>query len=140
MQRFLMALLLLLSPLLVVPDALGANARQRMKLEESQNGFASAIRWGDYESAWAQVEPKHRDEHPMTALEVERYQQLQVSSYREGGNSTLKDGTVVRDVEIGVINRHTLAERRVRWREQWRWDPEAKRWWAAGLPDFWEGQ
>ena len=43
--------------------------------------------------------------------------------------------------EIGVVNRHTQAERMLRYQERWRWDPKAKRWWQmAGLPDFWEGK
>ena len=47
----------------------------------------------------------------------------------------------MRDIQIGVINRHTQAERSVRYREQWRWDPEAKTWWVtSGLPDLWAGQ
>ena len=62
-------------------------------------------------------------------------------SYREGGSGAMDDGSVVRAVEIGVINRHTQAERSVRFKERWRWDPEAKRWWqVAGLPDFWDGK
>jgi hypothetical protein len=40
-----------------------------------------------------------------------------------------------------VVNRHTQAERTVRFREQWRWDEEAKTWWTTGgLPDLWDGQ
>ena len=137
-MRILTTLLIALLALLCLPRAEAAGSSR--KLEQAQTVYSAAMRWSDYEAAWQMVDPQVRAARPMTDLELERYRQLQVSSYREGGNSTLKDGTVVRDVEIGVINRHTLAERRVRWREQWRWDPEAKRWWAAGLPDFWEGQ
>jgi len=47
----------------------------------------------------------------------------------------------VREIEIGVINRHTLAERTLRYRERWRWDPEAGSWWIeGGLPDLWAGE
>ena len=47
----------------------------------------------------------------------------------------------MREIQIGVINRHTMAERTVRYTEQWRYDAEAGRWWlAGGLPDFWAGE
>ena len=45
---------------------------------------------------------------------------------------------MIRDIEIGVINRNTLAERTVRYRERWRYDEAAKTWWlVTGLPDLW---
>ena len=44
----------------------------------------------------------------------------------------------MRDIEIGAINRNTLAERSVRYRERWRYDEAAKTWWlVSGLPDLW---
>ena len=47
----------------------------------------------------------------------------------------------MRGIEIGVINRHTLAERTLRYRERWRWDPEGGSWWIeGGLPDLWAGE
>ncbi|AKC86612.1 hypothetical protein [Pseudoxanthomonas suwonensis] len=139
MRALLSLLLFVLLTVLAAPaDAVGA--RQRSKLEQVQSAFASAVRWSDFEAAWQLVDPAVRAEHPLTDLELERYRQLQVSSYREGGNGALDDGTVVRTVEIGVVNRHTQAERTVRYQERWRWDPQAKRWWqVAGLPDFWDG-
>ena len=77
----------------------------------------------------------------MTELQLARYGQIQVSGYRDIGSSAFNDGTMVRDVEIGVVNRHTQAERTVRYRERWLWDEARKRWWLqGGLPDFWEGE
>ncbi|KAF1686978.1 hypothetical protein B1992_06270 [Pseudoxanthomonas broegbernensis] len=140
MPRTLTILLALVALLLAAPGAEALNARQRTKLEQAQAVFASAVRWSDYEAAWQLVDPKVRTSEPLSDLELARYHQLQVTSYREGGNGSLPDGSVTREVEIGVVNRHTQAERRIRWREQWRWDAEGKRWWqTAGLPDFWEG-
>ena len=143
MRTFLSPLLLvlfaLLANLFVAADAVAQ--RRGTKLEQVQAAWSSAVRWSDFESAWQLVDPELRAERPLTELELERYRQLQVSSYREGGNGELDDGTVVRTVEIGVVNRHTQAERTVRYQERWRWDPKAKRWWqVAGLPDFWEGR
>ena len=140
-MRLLLSLLLF--ALLAAPaaPAAAAGARQRARLDQAQAAWSSAVRWSDFEAAWEMVDPALRAERPLTELELERYRQLQVSSYREGGNGLLDDGTVVRGVEIGVVNRHTQAERSVRYQEHWRWDPQAKRWWqAAGLPDFWDGK
>jgi hypothetical protein len=135
------ALLALCVSLAGVADAEAAGKRQRAKkLEEVQTVFAAAIRWGDFEQAWQLVDPKVRAERPLSDLEFERFRQLQVTGYRDSGNVGGPDGGISRGVEIGVVNRHTQAERVVRWREQWRWDEEDKRWWAAGLPDFWAGQ
>lgn len=118
-----------------------AGGRKGDKLYETQNAFSSAVRWGDFEGAWSLVEPKYREEHPMTELQLARYGQVQISGYRDIGSSALDDGTVVRDIEIGVVNRHTLAERSMRYRERWRWNEAQKRWWLqGGLPDFWEGE
>ena len=140
MRPILSVLLLVLLATLAAP-ADAVKARQRGKLDQVQAAWASAVRWSEFESAWELVDPALRAQRPMSELEFERYRQLQVTSYREGGNGQLEDGTVVRAVEIGVINRHTQAERSVRYQERWRWDAEAKRWWQVqGLPDLWQGQ
>ena len=132
-------LVFLLAGLGMAGDAMAS--RQGAKLEQAQAAWSSSVRWSDFEAAWQLVDPALRAERPLTELELERYRQLQVSSYREGGSGELEDGSVVRAVEIGVVNRHTQAERSVRFQERWRWDPKAKRWWQmAGLPDFWDGK
>ena len=112
------------------------------ELDKAQYAWSGAIRWGDFEGAMNLIDPKLRGENPPTPVELERYKQVQISAYRDvGASADIKGGTAVRDIEIGVINRHTQAERSVRYREQWRWDPEAKTWWlTTGLPDLWAGQ
>ena len=101
----------------------------------------AAIRWSDFEAAEAFIDPGYLAAHPLSDLQRERYRQLQVSSYRERGSSMGADGSVERRVEMGVINRNTLAERTLTLTERWRWDPQAKRWWQVeGLPDLWQGQ
>lgn len=111
-------------------------------LERAQYAWSAAIRWGDFEGAVNLIDPKLRATDPPSAVELERYKQVQISAYRDvGATSDVKQGTAVRDIEIGVINRHTQAERSLRYREQWRWDPEARTWWLiSGLPDLWAGK
>lgn len=115
---------------------------QRDRLDALQYAWSAAIRWGDFEGAVQLLDPKAPDTARPTALELERYKQVQISGYRDLGEARdFEAGTAVREVDIGVINRHTQAERTVRYRETWRWDPEAKTWWiTSGLPDLWAGQ
>jgi hypothetical protein len=115
---------------------------QRERLDALQYTWSAAIRWGDFEGAVRLLDPKRLETARPTALELERYKQVQISGYRDLGESRdLDAGTAVRGIDIGVINRHTQAERTVRYRETWRWDPEAKTWWiTSGLPNLWAGQ
>lgn len=114
---------------------------QRNALDRVQYAYSAAIRWGDFEGAWNLVDPDYREAHPMTDLEFERYRQIQISAYRDLASQTEPDGTVLREIEIGVVNRHTLTERSTRYTERWRYDAEADTWWlAVGLPDFWAGR
>ena len=139
MQRLLLRCLLLCC--LALLAGCPKSASKGSALDEAQYSYSAAIRWGDFEGAWNLVDPKVRKEHPLTDIDFSRYQQVQISSYRDSGGTTLGNGEVVRDIEIGVINRNTLAERTLMVTERWRWDPEAKRWWQAqGLPDLWQGQ
>jgi hypothetical protein len=114
------------------------SASKGTALEEIQYAYSAAIRWGDFEGAYNLVDPKLRKERPLTDIDFSRYKQVQISSYRDQGGSVTPDGEVLRDIEIGVINRNTLAERTVRYRERWRYDAEAESWWlTSGLPNLW---
>ena len=133
--------LLVAGLLLMLAPAAAQSRLQRGKLQQVQDAYAASIRWGDFENAWQAVDPAYKAEHPMTELEFERYQQVQISGYRDVSTSGGPDGTVERAIELRVINKHTMAERTMRYRERWRWDPEVKRWWlVVGLPDLWNGE
>lgn len=117
------------------------SASKGTALEEVQYAYSAAIRWGDFEGAWTLVDAEYRKKHPLTDIDFSRYKQVQISGYREQGGRMLPSGDMVRDIEIGVINRNTLTERTVRHRERWRYDAEAKTWVLAnGLPDLWQGE
>ena len=91
-------------------------------------------------TVWNLLDPKYREAHPLTDLELSRYKQIQVSGYHDLGSQVLPD-SARREVEIGVVNRNTMAERSMRYTEEWRYDPQAKTWWVtSGLPDFWAGE
>ena len=137
MPRLLLRCLLLCCLALLV-GCPKTSASKGTALDEVQYAYSAAIRWGDFEGAWNLVDPEVRKQHPLSDIDFSRYKQVQISGYRDQGGTVLGSGEVVRDIEIGVINRNTLAERSVRYRERWRYDEAAKTWWlVSGLPDLW---
>jgi hypothetical protein len=138
MMRRVMGLMLVAGFALLLAGCGGGG--QKNALLAAQNAYSGGIRWGEFESAWMRVDPEYREQHPLTELDLERYAQVQISHYRELDSTVLPDGSPARLIEIGVINKHTQAERTVRYREEWRWDSDKKAWWVRqGLPDLWAG-
>jgi hypothetical protein len=136
----LLALLLLLA-FAAAPAIAAGKRKQTRLLEQTQNAYAAAIRWGEFEQAWKLVDPAHQAQHPLGELELERYRQVQVTGYTPAALEADADGGVARAVELRVVNKHTMAERTLRYRERWRWDEATRRWWLAdGLPDLWKGE
>lgn len=130
---------LLLALCLLALAACASSSPAANALDTAQYAWSGAIRWGDFAGAGNLVDPQVRAAKATTDLEMNRYEQVQVSSYRAvGASRDIEAGTAVRDVEIGVINRHTMAERTVKYSERWRWDDAAGTWWnTSGLPDLW---
>lgn len=131
--------------LLVLLSTFSVSALAKSKMEQLQSNqyaWSGAIRWGDFEGALSLIDPAYREAHPVSDLELKRYEQVQITAYRERNSSADKKGGIaMRDIEIGVVNRHTQAERTVRYREEWRWNDTDKNWWlVTGLPDLWDGE
>lgn len=125
----------------LVLAACASNSRTS-ELERLQYAYSAAVRWGDFEGAWNLVDPEYREAHPMSDLEFKRFEQVRISSYRELAAQVLPDSnTAMREIEIGVINRHNQTERTLRYTEQWRYDSDRGQWWiSGGLPDLWAGE
>ena len=121
--------------------ACATGGKQMDALDRAQYDWSAAIRWNDFEGAWTLVDPEYREQHPMSALEFERYKQVQVSGYSDLASQVAPDKqSARREIQINVINKHTMTERGLRYTEVWRYDPEARAWWiTSGLPDFWAG-
>ena len=130
---------LALAPALLLAGC-ASNSTRNNALDRLQYAYSAAIRWGDFEGAWQLVDPEYRKAHPLTDLELARYKQVQISAYRELASEVGEDDIAMREIQMGVVNRHTLVERNLRYTERWRYDPEAKTWWlTVGLPDLWQG-
>ena len=106
-------------------------------LEDTLKNYAATIRWGDMTQALAFVDPKYRQEHPMSELDLARYKQVQVTTYNDQPAAPLNDKEVAQTVEIGLVNINTQSARTIIDRQVWRYDEKEKRWWlTTGLPDI----
>src|SRR5690606_6825596 len=75
--------LLLLFVLLL--SACASAGKAANALDAAQYAWSGAIRWGDFSCADKQVEPAVRGADPLTDLELEHYEQVQISRYRDLG-------------------------------------------------------
>lgn len=107
-------------------------------LTTTLNAYASTVRWGDFHAAEQFVDPKTRDSHPVSPLEMSRYEQYKVSGYDEGNGPTPHgDLEVTQVVQINLVNVNTQAERTVTDHQTWHYDETSKHWWlVSGLPDI----
>ncbi len=110
----------------------GSNLRDRVLYD-----YAGAIRWSQFDSAWEFIDPKYRDAHPLSDLELERFKLIQVTGYQVKGRIDGDDGSLEQVVEIRLVSKYTQAERIISDHQVWRWDAEKKHFWLmSGLPDF----
>lgn len=122
---------------LVLGGCASAGKKTMTEREKTFRGYASAIRWSEFETAWGFVDPAIRAEKPLTDLEIERFRQVQVTNYTVRSLVEEADGTVEQVVEISLIGKHTQVERTIIDRQKWTYDAENKHWWlASGLPDI----
>lgn len=130
------ALRLVLAATLALLAACGTGPGSRPELlERTLYDYSGAIRWNHFEAAYEMVDPDTREARPLSDFELERLKQVQITHYTLVASTAMPDGRVAREVELGVVNRHTQAERTVRVREIWRFDEDARRWWQTeGLP------
>ena len=128
------SVLLLLALLLA---ACGGPGSQQNLRDTALYSYAGAIRWNHIDDALSMIEPAYLAAHPLSALERERYDQIEFTGYLVKGTQSLSENELLQLVEIRLANRHTLVERVIQDRQHWRWDGEARRWWlTTGLPDI----
>jgi hypothetical protein len=106
-------------------------------LEDTLANYASAIRWGNMEGALGFVDPETLKAHPVSKLDLERYHQVQITTYNDQPPVRINDLEVRQVVEIGLVNTNTQAARSIIDNQVWRLDEKANRWWLlSGLPDI----
>lgn len=140
-MKFRIRTLLLLLGLFAAACASAGTRGKANALEKAQYAYSAALRWGDIRGAWAQQDPAWRNAHPLSDFELERYKQVEITSYRTLDSGSGDVDEAVRTIEVGLANRNTMAARTITYRETWRYDAATKTWWVtSGLPDFWNGQ
>ncbi|MFC4727436.1 hypothetical protein [Coralloluteibacterium thermophilus] len=133
MSRLLLlfAVLALALPLAGCPE----RSSRQQALDRALYTYAGMIRWGEFEAAQEFLDPEVRAAAPLTELDLERFRQIQVTSYHVKAAGPTADGGYARTVDVGVVNRHTQTERIVQALETWRWDEPSRRWLlTSGLP------
>lgn len=104
-------------------------------LEQTLEAHASVMRWGDPLAGLDFVDPALREALAPAGLERERWRQFQVAGHRAQPPVQPAPDRALRTVELDLVNRNTQVARTLTWRQEWRYDPVAKRWWlATGLP------
>jgi hypothetical protein len=113
-----------------------AKSREKI-LEETLRTYAATIRWGTIEQAESFVDPKYRETHPLTQLELDRYKQIRFTAYNDRTAIPVNDNEVRQTVEIGIVNVNTQEARNIIDQQVWKYEPKSKVWLlASGLPDI----
>jgi len=134
-MRRILSILVVLSVLLLA----GCATKTRSDaLTTTLKAYGSALRWGDFLSAAQFIDPAVRAAHPLSSLELARYQQVRVSEYDDGaGPVPTGDFDVQQTATISLVNIHTQSERSVVDHQTWHYDEKTKHWWlTSGLPDI----
>ncbi len=107
-------------------------------LTNTLKAYGSTLRWGDFQSAVQFIDPAIRSAHPLSRLDLARYQQVRVSEYDDGAGPVPDGEFGARQIaQISVINVHTQAERTIVDHQTWRYDEKSRHWWlTSGLPDI----
>lgn len=127
--------ILSVAALLLLVACAGGPGTRADALQRAQYEYSSAIRWNQFEVAAEFIDPAVRDRQPLDSFELERLRQSRVVGYTVISRSLQPEGGERLEIELRLVNLHTQAERVLRVRETWRWDPAARRWWQSeGLP------
>ena len=84
------------------------------------------------------MHPDARPDPQRLSFELQRFEQVRVTGYAPVGRAPAADGeTYLVVMELRLVNRHTLVERVLQDRQEWRYDEETDRWWLmSGLPEI----
>ena len=105
--------------------------------DDTLEGYAAALRWGDFQSAWNFVDPAVRAVHPLTAQQKALYNTVRVAEYDASGPMADGPDTIEQTATIGLIVKSSQRVYSVVDRQTWHWDAKAKHWWLeSGLPDI----
>ena len=126
----------LVAGLLLLAGCASTQKHARDLLQITLYDYSGAIRWNRPDAAARFLDPEIEKIQPKP-LELERYQQVQITGYDVRGSDMLAEDRYAQVVEVRLINVHTQAERAIVDRQIWRYDAERRQWWlTTGLPDI----
>lgn len=129
--------LTVLVPLCALVLAGCATNKRSDVLTTTLNAYQHAVRWDGFADAAKFIEPKVLAEHPLTPIELSRFDQYRVTDYDEGqGAIPAGENEVHQLVTINLINIHSQAERTVVDRQTWHYDGKGHWWLTSGLPNL----
>ena len=83
---------------------LGATVQNKNNLrDDTLEGYAAALRWGDFQSAWNFVDPAVRAAHPLTDQQKALYNTVRVAEYDASGPMAAGPDTIEQTATIGLI-------------------------------------
>lgn len=136
MHRFRIAVCGSMIALLAGCASLGMDS-QSLARDDTLGQYGSALRFGDFASAWQFVDPKVREAHPLDAAAKARYNQVEVGAYQTDGPVPVDENTVQQIVQISLVVKASQSSYDIVDRQTWHYDPVAKHWWLeTGLPDI----
>ena len=122
--------------LLLLAGCASTQKHARDLLQVALYDYSGAIRWNRPDVAARWLDPKI-ESIAVKPLDLQRFEQVQVTGYDVKGSDWLADDRYAQVVEVRLINKHTQAERSVVDRQIWRFDSEHRQWLlTTGLPDI----
>ncbi|HEX7814530.1 hypothetical protein [Dyella sp.] len=114
-----------------------ATSKKTDMLTTTLNAYQHAVRWDGFASASKFIDPKVLAEHPITPIEISRFDQYRVTDYDEGqGPMPAGEDEVRQVVQINLVNVHTQSERSIVDRQTWHYDGKGHWWLTSGLPEI----
>ena len=136
MRRPLMLCALIATLALAGCATLSGQSKDKLR-DDTLEGYASTLRWGDFASAYEFVDPQVRAQHPLSDAQKKQYNTVEIAQYDTDGPNDVDQNTIRQLVRISLINKVTQSAYDIEDRQTWHWDAAGKHWWLeSGLPDI----
>ena len=121
---------------LLILGACASNSKKKT-LDFTLNQYEVAVRWSQWDGTLDFLAPEYLEEHPVSALDLDRLRLFRVTQYVVRSVMPSSDGLAVQQVvELRLFNRNRAIEKSLIDRQEWRYNEERQRWFLhSGLPD-----
>jgi hypothetical protein len=121
---------------LLIVGCAGIETRKQMSLfDETSRAYGRAIRWGQFEEAFAFIRLADKDDNLPDFAE---YRQIRVTSYKIKKTRIAEDfSKVLQIVDIQYYRMSNVTVKNFIDRQKWEYNEEEERWYLTSeLPDF----